>query len=55
MKMIVAVIQPERLDAVKLVYGLLKRTVGIRLSEHEELVGADLAVHMIESQPEEAL
>ncbi len=38
-----------------LVYGLLKRTVGIRLSEHEELVGADLAVHMIESHPEEAL
>jgi len=38
-----------------LVYGLLKRTVGIRLSEDEEMVGADLAVHMIESQPEEAL
>ena len=43
------------LCASTLVYGLLKRTVGIRLSEHEELVGADLAVHMIESQPEEAL
>jgi len=38
-----------------LVYGLLKRTVGIRLSEHEEMVGADLAIHMIESEPEEAL
>jgi Amt family ammonium transporter len=43
------------LCASTLVYGLLKRTVGIRLSEHEELVGADLAVHMIESHPEEAL
>ncbi len=43
------------LCASALVYGLLKRTVGIRLSEHEELVGADLAVHMIESHPEEAL
>ena len=43
------------LVASTLVYGLLKRTVGIRLSEHEELVGADLAVHMIESHPEEAL
>ena len=43
------------LCASTLVYGVLKRTVGIRLSEHEELVGADLAVHMIESHPEEAL
>ena len=43
------------LVASTLVYGLLKRTVGIRLSEHEEMVGADLAVHMIESHPEEAL
>jgi len=43
------------LGASTLVYGLLKRTVGIRLSEHEEMVGADLAIHMIESHPEEAL
>ncbi len=43
------------LIASTLVYGLLKRTVGIRLTEHEEMVGADLSVHMIESQPEEAL
>jgi Amt family ammonium transporter len=43
------------LAASALVYGLLKRTVGIRLSGHEELVGADLSVHMIESHPEEAL
>lgn len=43
------------LCASTLVYGLLKRTVGIRLSEHEELVGADLSIHMIESHPEDAL
>jgi Amt family ammonium transporter len=43
------------LCASALVYGLLKRTVGIRLSPQEELVGADLSVHMIESHPEEAL
>jgi Amt family ammonium transporter len=43
------------LCASTLVYGVLKRTVGIRLSAHEEIVGADLAIHMIESQPEEAL
>ena len=41
--------------ASTLVYGLLKRTVGIRLGEHEELVGFDLSLHMIESHPEEAL
>jgi len=43
------------LVASTLVYGLLKRTVGIRLGGHEELIGADLAVHMIEAHPEEAL
>ena len=43
------------LCASTLVYGLLKRTVGIRLSDHEELVGEDLSVHMIEAHPEEAL
>ena len=43
------------LTASTLVYGLLKRTVGIRLSPHEEMVGADLSVHQIESHPEEAL
>jgi len=43
------------LVASALIYGLLKRTVGIRLSPHEEMVGADLSVHMIEAYPEEAL
>jgi len=43
------------LCASTLVYGLLKRTVGIRLTDHEEIVGEDLSVHMIEAHPEEAL
>lgn len=37
------------------VYGLLKITVGIRLSPHEELIGSDLAMHRIEAHPEDAL
>ncbi len=37
------------------VYYALKKTVGIRLSEHDELRGADLAIHSIEAYPEEAL
>ncbi len=37
------------------VYGILKSTVGIRLSEHEEILGADLSIHNIEAYPEEAL
>lgn len=37
------------------VYGTLKALFGIRLTEHEEIIGSDLAVHNIESQPEEAL
>jgi Amt family ammonium transporter len=43
------------LGASTLVYGLLKTTVGIRLSPHEELIGSDLAVHRIEAHPENAL
>ncbi len=41
--------------ASTLVYGILKKTVGIRLSPHEELRGSDLSVHMIEANPEEAM
>ncbi len=37
------------------VYGLLKKTVGIRLTEQQELLGADLAIHHVEANPEEAL
>ncbi len=43
------------LVASTLVYGILKRTVGIRLDSHDELIGADLAVHSIEANPEKAL
>ncbi|MBI5612743.1 MAG: ammonium transporter, partial [Gammaproteobacteria bacterium] len=35
------------------VYGLLKATVGIRLSEEDEFLGADLAIHKISANPEE--
>ncbi|NIA19659.1 MAG: ammonium transporter [Xanthomonadaceae bacterium] len=38
-----------------LVYGVLKMTVGIRLSAQEEMMGPDLAIHHVESRPEEAL
>ncbi len=40
--------------ASTLVYGVLKATVGIRLDAHSERVGADLAVHQISANPEEA-
>ena len=43
------------LIASTLVYGVLKKTVGIRLDAHEELRGSDLSVHMIEASPEEAM
>ncbi len=35
-----------------LVYGVLKKTIGIRLTEDEEFKGADLAIHRISSTPE---
>lgn len=34
------------------VYGLLKKTVGIRLDEEEEFNGADLSIHKISATPE---
>ena len=34
------------------VYGILKQAMGIRLSDEEEHMGADLAIHKISSQPE---
>jgi Amt family ammonium transporter len=37
------------------VYGLLKKLFGIRLDAHEETIGADLAIHKIQANPEEAL
>ncbi|WP_147694585.1 ammonium transporter [Vogesella mureinivorans] len=35
-----------------IVYGVLKKTVGIRLSEEEEFNGADLSIHQITATPE---
>ena len=35
-----------------LVYGILKKTVGIRLDPEEEYEGADLSVHKISATPE---
>lgn len=37
------------------VYGILKAVMGIRLSEEEEFIGADLAIHKIGAYPEEDL
>lgn len=38
-----------------IIYSILNVTVGIRLSEHDELLGPDLSIHNIESNPEESL
>jgi len=43
------------LTASFLVFGVLKKTVGIRLTEQEELLGSDLSIHHVEASPEEAL
>ncbi|WP_150524206.1 ammonium transporter [Roseibium sediminis] len=37
------------------VYGVLKSVMGLRLSEEEEYMGADLAIHKIGSHPEQDL
>jgi Amt family ammonium transporter len=34
------------------IYGVLKKTVGIRLDPEEEYEGADLSVHRISATPE---
>jgi Amt family ammonium transporter len=36
-----------------LVYGILSKTVGIRLSREEEFNGADLSIHSIDAYPED--
>ncbi len=43
------------LGAGWIVYSLLKATVGIRLSNHDEIMGPDLTIHNIEAYPEDAL
>ena len=40
------------LIAGAMVYGVLRRTVGLRLSAEEEFEGADLAIHRISATPE---
>ena len=35
-----------------LVYGAIKALVGIRLTEDEEYMGADLAIHKVSSSPD---
>ena len=37
------------------VYGVLKKTVGIRLSEEDEFAGADVSLHNISAYPEDDL
>ena len=36
-----------------LVYGLLNRVTGLRLSQEEEFEGADLSIHRIKATPEQ--
>lgn len=38
-----------------LVYGGIKATIGIRLSQEEEYIGADLAIHKIGANPEQEI
>ena len=38
-----------------LVYGILAKTVGIRLSDEQEYKGADIAIHSIGAYPEESI
>lgn len=38
-----------------LVYGVLKKTVGIRLDERQERLGSDLSIHTISAYPEDNL
>jgi Amt family ammonium transporter len=36
-----------------IVYGIVKSTMGIRLSEEDEFRGADLSIHHISANPED--
>ena len=38
-----------------LVYGILKKTMGIRLSQEDEFRGADLSIHRISANSEDAM
>jgi len=37
------------------VYGVLAKTVGIRLDQDAEFAGADLSIHSIDAYPEESI
>jgi Amt family ammonium transporter len=37
------------------VYGVLKMAVGIRMESHDEKIGSDLTIHLIQANPEEAI
>jgi len=37
------------------VYGVLSKTVGIRLDQEEEFNGADLSIHKIGAYPEDSI
>jgi ammonia channel protein AmtB len=41
------------LAGAAIVYGALKATVGLRLDEEDEFIGADLAIHRIPATPNE--
>jgi Amt family ammonium transporter len=36
-----------------IVYGTLRATIGLRLSEEQEFEGSDLSIHRISSTPEQ--
>ena len=38
-----------------IIYGGLKAVMGIRLTEEEEVIGADLSIHKVASRPEAGL
>lgn len=52
---VTALIVVFALIASTIVYGLMKMTVGIRIDSHEELVGCDLSIHQIQTNPEEVI
>ena len=37
------------------VYGTIKRTIGLRMSEEDEFDGADISIHKIGAYPEDDL
>ncbi len=41
--------------ASAMVYGALKMTFGVRITEQQEILGSDLTVHRVEAHPEDAL